>query len=147
MRVAPQRWSLWYCRLPIQGHSPLRAVTPPTILWEPNAGRNPQSEKKKKPQTSEEFIESNVCFLSPADWPPTTVSLILLVGTVRDTIALWVHFVDAECGAAVEVVTAVLTHWETWQEAHQEEWNKKNIWNVHLCYLCLSIIKYICRRF
>lgn len=41
--VAPQRWSFWYWRLPTQGHSPLRAVTPPTILWVPRAGRIPQS--------------------------------------------------------------------------------------------------------
>lgn len=43
MSVAPQRWARWYCKLPTQGHSPLRAVTPPTILFWPTAGRRPQA--------------------------------------------------------------------------------------------------------
>lgn len=50
--VAPQRWSFWYWRLPTQGHSPLRAVTPPTILWVPRAGRIPQSTEEPANKTN-----------------------------------------------------------------------------------------------
>lgn len=103
MSVAPHRCSLWYRRLPIQGHSPLRAVTPPTILLEPSAGRVPQSGAKSTirqihaNQEHAEFMGKTL----------TTVGLVGLVGAVLDTVTLWVDLGDAGGGAALEVSTAV----------------------------------------
>lgn len=119
MSVAPHWWSLWYCILPIQGHSPLRAITPPTILWDPTAGRTPQSERGVKvylkcvymipwvfwSHLDEKLVGGIRCKL-------TTISLICLVGAVQGSVTLWVDLADADAGTTPEVPTAV-KGWET----------------------------------
>lgn len=94
MSVAPHRWSLWYWRLPIQGHSPLRAVTPPTILCDPNAGRTPQSATKTHIRSISfqtkyvyTFTHVNIPqFISSArlgqSWTPSHSGLILVMQEV-----------------------------------------------------------------
>lgn len=107
MSVAPHRWSLWYCRLPVQGHSPLRAVTPPTILLEPSAGRVPQSGAKATIRPTQANPHRAECRAESL----TAVGLVGLVGAVLDAVTLRVDLGDAGGGVALEVSTAV-GRWE-----------------------------------
>lgn len=107
--VAPQRWSFWYWRLPTQGHSPLRAVTPPTILWVPRAGRTPQSTAEAANKKLFSSCSAHALFYG---LKLTAVLLVCIVGAVGDTIALWVDLLDAGGGTTLVVFGAVY-RWKT----------------------------------
>lgn len=125
IRVAPQRCKRWNCRLATHGHSPRRALIPPTILCWPNSGRWPQSVGRNHEIRVMKCLFScslaccgqlifqcvKVCFCTSVvlvhNIKLTAVFLISFIGAVGDSVTFRVDLADTHSSTTVKVSTAV----------------------------------------